>query len=83
MESEIVCREWLAVKDLLSGSGWLRNAAARTCFGVGRRACFISDDTSHDYDGSNNRNNAASSPFPIVGIIWVPDVVIVRVCHGN
>ena len=79
--SEIVCREWLAVKDLLSGSGGLGNAAARTCFGVGRR--FKSNDANHDYDGNDNRNNAASAPFSIVRVIWVRDAAIVLlVRHG-
>jgi hypothetical protein len=68
-------------QDLLSGSGGLRNAAARTS-GVGRRHAGISDDSSHDYDGNDNGNNAASPPFSIVRIIWVPDDFIVLIRHG-
>ena len=80
-ESVILSREMETCQDLLSGSGEVRNAAARTCFGVGRRS--VSDDANHNYAGNDNGNNTASSPLPVVWIIWVRDAVVVLVCHGN
>ena len=65
-ESVILSREMETCQELLSGSGEVRNAAARACFGVGRR--FKSNDANHDYDGNDNRNNAASAPFSIVSL---------------
>ena len=77
-ESVILSREMETCQDLLSGSGDLRNAAARTCFGVGHRlGCFKSNDASHDYDGNDNGDNTASPPFPIVRIVWVFDADLV------
>ena len=64
----------------------LGDGAARTSRRVGRGpTCSVSDYAGHNHNGNGTGNHAASAPFPIPRIIWVPDglVVGVSVSHGD
>jgi hypothetical protein len=64
----------------LRGGAGLRYRAA-THWHVGSLSCSIGEDASHNHDSNQTRNYAADAPFPLPRIIWVPDAVVVSVCH--
>src|SRR6516165_11832250 len=63
-------------------SAMMQGRAILTCWRFGTRTCSVSNDASHNHNGNNGGNHAASTPFPPPRIIWVTHYGI-SVCHGK
>src|SRR6516164_132023 len=58
----------------------MQGRAILTCWRFGTRTCSVSNDASHNHNGNNGGNHAASTPFPTPRIIWVTYYGF-SVCH--
>ena len=55
----------------LTGNIVMQRRAMRSCWRFATRTCPIGNDASHNHDGSNGGNHAASTPFPVPGVIRI------------
>ena len=67
-------------------ASWAHRSGGRTIRGQGQsywtRTCPVRNDASHNHNGNNGGNHAASTPFPTPRVIWVSHYGV-SVYHGK